>query len=175
MMDQPLPHLIGFAGKKRHGKNTAADLLPTPAWQQLAFADPIKKALDAMGFPEPVDKEKHIPEVGCSWRYLAQTLGTQWGRQTVSPNIWVNATRHRIESLFAHDYRVAVTDVRFPNEVDMIRELGGVVVLVQRPDAPDYADSHISENHVITPDYVVVNSGPPEGMLAQMRSLGIVA
>lgn len=81
--------------------------------------------------------------VKTSPRLILQQLGTECGRQIIHPEIWVNA-------LFA-DYKDTairengsiltkrpiypnwiITDVRFPNEADVIRKKGGIVIRVDR-------------------------------------------
>lgn len=79
-------------------------------------------------------------------RKLLQLLGTEGGREIIHPNIWVNA-------LFADynakgfDYKGSenkeikgdwiypnwiITDVRFPNEAQAIKDRGGIVIRVNR-------------------------------------------
>lgn len=62
-------------------------------------------------------------------RKILQLLGTECGREIIHPKIWVNA-------LFT-DYKPSIdhwiiTDVRFPNEIDAIRERGGIIIRVNR-------------------------------------------
>ena len=56
---------------------------------------------------------------------LLQLLGTEWGRNTISENIWVDCTINKIKALEKlHESRgdkkllFIITDARFPNEFD---------------------------------------------------------
>lgn len=93
-------------------------------------------------------------------RLLLQLLGTECGRQIIHPNIWCNSLmskyksrkatliskdcpRQDIYSLTEEDEIIygtigelypkwIITDVRFPNEADAIRERGGIIIRVNR-------------------------------------------
>lgn len=118
---------IGFCGLAGSGKDTAAAYLASVSgYSTYALASPIKKMLAAIGIYEPTreNKEKLIPEIGVSYRRLAQTLGTEWGRAN-SPDFWVNLAKTQVRG------NVIFTDIRFENEAKMIRESGGILVLVE--------------------------------------------
>jgi hypothetical protein len=72
---------------------------------------------------------------------------------------------------------VVVTDVRFPNEAQHIRDHGGLVVRVERPGAQDdgaaRGSSHPSESLVdtITPDRTLLNDGTLEDLATRVKSL----
>jgi hypothetical protein len=141
--------LIGLTGRAGSGKDTAAAaLISELSFQRFAFADPIKEGLSAMFGWDPARwsdrewKESALLGRNYSPRNLAQTLGTEWGRKIVHPDIWVHALESQI-NLFAHD-RVVITDVRFDNEARWIHEQGGWVIEVLRPDAAPVSE-HASE------------------------------
>jgi hypothetical protein len=97
-------------------------------------------------------KEEVIPEIGASPRKLMQTLGTDWGRNCIDKSLWLNSMRARIKGytdVANFGYRgaiVVVTDCRFDNEAELIKELGGLVVRVVRDETPEVGeDSHPSE------------------------------
>lgn len=71
-------------------------------------------------------------------RHLMQTLGTDWGRNLVHPDIWCDATRKKCARLIAEGKRVVVEDTRLPNEYWMCRRAvsGGLVVQIIREGAP---------------------------------------
>lgn len=60
-------------------------------------------------------------------RLLLQLIGTDLFRKQLHPNTWVNAS-------FANYLNNAwiFTDVRFPNEADSIKEIGGIIIRVNR-------------------------------------------
>lgn len=154
--------IIGITGKAGSGKDTVADFLCVErGYSKYSWAAPIKAALAAMGFPEPTDrdlKEAVIPGLGVSWRHLAQTLGTEWGRKQVHPDLWVMLAAHRMTE------RTVVADVRFENEAAMIREKGGFILhLVGRQADLGGHAGHESESGVQYArgsDAVIDNSYP---------------
>ncbi len=62
-------------------------------------------------------------------RKLLQLLGTEAGRQIIHPNIWVNA----LFSDYETDSKWIVTDVRFLNEAQAIKDKGGIMIRINRP------------------------------------------
>jgi hypothetical protein len=68
-----------------------------------------------------------------------QTLGTDWGRKRISPDIWANAMAERISRirqvsiLGDRPAKVIIDDVRFPNDWAMLKRLGGTIFAVRRP------------------------------------------
>ena len=92
-------------------------------------------------------KETHIREIGASSRRLQITLGTEWGREMIHPDLWVNIVRGGITSHRSkhRDARIVLDDMRFPNELQMVRELGGIPAAVLRPGFEVGKIAHVSE------------------------------
>ena len=89
-----------------------------------------------------------------SIRDLLQTFGTDICRQMIDPEIWVKMT---LNSLDPFELSI-LPDSRFPNERAAIKQMGGLLMLVNR-DLPG-KDGHISENQLDGEyDFVVENSG----------------
>ena len=148
--------IIGFTGPKQSGKSTAADYLVAGGFKRLSFAEPIKDIVWFLlqGFNlkhnyieqlMTTDKEVVIPELGVSARHVMQTLGTDWGRKLIHPDIWVMWMSKRLVTETA-DYLV-FEDVRFENEAALIRSLGGLIIHIDRGDLVS-DDSHISESGI---------------------------
>lgn len=167
------PKLIGLAGPARSGKDTVAKLLKTAVGnvESLAFADPIRNMLGAgFGFDErhfngPL-KEVQIDWIGKSYRQMAQTLGTEWGREQVNQNLWVLHAWERAKKFHAEGKHVVVTDVRFNNEADFLREHGATVWHVVRPNV-QAVQAHVSEAGILwsTEDFTIVNNSTVEDLL----------
>ena len=126
--------LLGLIGSAGCGKDTmATHLIKYHGFVQIANADPIKDAVCAiLGCSrEQLEHLKKtgekIPAVQCSARTLLQTIGTDWGRNLIHSDIWLNLVRGRITQILPTS-NVVVSDVRFFNEARMIRELGGALV-----------------------------------------------
>lgn len=150
--------IVGFTGRKRSGKDTAAGVLEAFGFKRLAFAGPIKAMIGALLEYQGVDDEtiyrmlegdlKEVPTPylgGRTPRYAMQKLGTEWGREMMCDTIWVDILR-RVARFFK---RVVVSDVRFPNEVEALKEDGGIIYRVNRPGLPP-ADDHPSEAQIDT-------------------------
>lgn len=117
-------------------------------------------------------KEVPIPALGKSPRQLLQTLGTEWGRQLVAPNVWI---------VLAHDqYRargpgMVITDVRFENEARWVRKNKGLVIHISRKDAAPVA-AHSSEGGVIMADddVIIYNDDSLEELQEKVNLLSVL-
>ena len=146
--------LIGITGKAGSGKDTLADAAVLEFGAiKYNFALPIKLALNAMfGWTmEMWDnrewKEEPIEWLGKSPRFLAQTLGTEWGREIIHPELW---TRIGMDHYWTHaktgtSAPFIIADVRFDNEVKRIHDMGGIVIRVVRPGQSDIRPVGLSE------------------------------
>lgn len=135
--------ILGLCGAAGSGKNTVADrLCRQHGWVQFGFADPVYAAVSAAtGIPVPRLRDRQVKEQPIEWlgkspRELLQTLGTEWGRNMVRDDIWVQIAMRQAEKCLSHlrgSGGVVITDVRFPNEVAAIKAAGGLVWKVSRP------------------------------------------
>jgi hypothetical protein len=161
LQDAPRPfRIIGFAGLAGAGKDTAADvLLKTGLYYKVSFAEPLKLMLQTLlrqrGCENPERyTDGDLKEQPCEYlegitpRWAMQSLGTEWGRVCISPDLWINTFKHRVRRLrdVHHVRGVVVTDVRFVNEVLAIRDLGGSVFRVIRGEQMPM--EHASERQV---------------------------
>lgn len=158
--------LIGFHGPKQSGKSTAAKVFTRLGYTEVAFADPLKRMMAALLFDMNIPtweidrmlwgdlKELELPELsGRAPRYAMQTLGTEWGRICMHPNFWVNIIKEQIAN-DPNQLRV-FSDVRFENEATVIRDMGGVIVHIERPGLPT-GDTHASEQGIARQDGDIV-------------------
>lgn len=171
--------LIGIAGKAGSGKTTVAQWLGKEHAAFLAaFAYPIKETLIGMfagltglswrHFEDRELKEAPLPVIGVSPRRLAQTLGTEFGRNCVHFDVWVMLME---EYLRAHQVwerpgqTIVLHDLRFENEAQWLRRNGGVIVHVSRGQgSPFNVASHPSEIGLVAEihDKVIRNDGTIE-------------
>lgn len=177
--------IIGIVGPKGSGKSTLAGLLVRRGFTRLSFAGPLKSMIRALLREQGASAETitrmvdgDLKEVGTSLlggrspRYAMQTLGTEWGRELIGHGFWLDSWATRAAAIDD----VACDDVRFLNEAERIRDLGGVVVRVVR-DLSTAVDSHVSETELsmIHPDHAVTNPPDvPEGMLTQLAAKGLL-
>lgn len=146
--------LIGLTGRAGAGKDTVAKHMANCAFTRYTLAMPLKMGLEAMldipldVWDDRVRKEQVIDWLGKSPRQVAQTLGTEWGRQMVHPNLWVMLMLRRWDEVRASTSpRMVVTDVRFDNEAQAIIDAGGTVWKVEREGVAPVA-AHVSEKGV---------------------------
>lgn len=144
MHDYPL---IGLHGKARSGKDTVASfILAARGGYIYSFADPIRAMLLPLGVDmrDPywlARKEEDIPAINASPRRLMQTLGTEWGRSLIHPELWLTLATQR---LINAGPGMIVSDVRFENEAEWVRSKRGRIIHIERPDAQAVAE-HASE------------------------------
>mgnify|MGYP001586797624 CR=1 FL=1 len=166
--------LIGIAGKAGSGKDTVAGYLCNAyGFVRYGLADPIKQMLEVLGVtPEcwqPEHKEQPIGPFGKSPRRMAQTLGTEWGRHLIHPDIWLLMADRFIDSA---QHSVVISDVRFENEAAWIRARGGQVWHLQRPSATA-VEAHTSEVGVSfrAGDGVLINDGSLSSLFQRIEQL----
>jgi hypothetical protein len=122
--------LCGYAGAGKDWVCTRlleqAESLGSPG-HRVALADDLRLEIEAlMGGKCPGLWAKPYSE---GIRFILQHYGTEF-RRAQDPDYWAKRTKARLMSL--ERLRV-VTDVRFGNEAEMIRGLGGIIVEVRAP------------------------------------------
>lgn len=144
--------LIGIAGPAQSGKSTLAGEFRRlvefrgKKYAEQPFAGPLKRMLAAIGV-DISDLSKNVPvpflDGSITPRVMMQSLGTEWGRSLL-PDLWLRVWQHELNK---QAHCVTVPDVRFDNEADLIRGLGGVIVhIVRKPTADMIAvPAHASE------------------------------
>ena len=166
--------IIGISGKKRSGKDTISNfLIDNYDFIKYGFADPIKDiAKIIFGFTDEQLygnlKEKIDDRWGISPRNFFQKFGTEYGRcifQEHFPEIFDNHNKKTLNKktlnkktlwvlVFKKWYlkkikenpsiKIVINDVRFIDEYNCIKELGGYILKVERNNL--IVDQHISEN-----------------------------
>lgn len=163
-----MKHVIGVCGPEGAGKSTVGKFLVEHYGAAvIPFAQPLKKMLEALGVPPRnlygslEDKLEPLDVLcGHSARWAAQALGTEWGRDLIGGEIWVNAWKAAVEATDQHI--IVADDLRFLNEAEAVHALGGHVVCVQRPEADDRQGltAHRSQEYWKLPhDATLTNSG----------------
>lgn len=101
-------------------------------------------------------------------REFLQILGTDAVRNNLHENAWVNALMADYKPAKMSEYNPSkwiVTDVRFPNEAQAIKDRGGVIVRVNRPGVGP-VNNHPSETSLNNWDfdYIIENNGTLEDL-----------
>ncbi len=146
--------IIGLTGPARSGKDTVARFLAQEhGFEFTSFAAPIRQFVAnlcgiSVGTLEGMKDIEH-PIFEKSPRVMMQTLGTEWGRNLIHPEIWAKIVEQKILDNKAHNTPLVVTDVRFDNEADLIRSHGGTIWSISRHQAKNYnVAPHSSENGI---------------------------
>lgn len=164
------PRLVAFAGRAGSGKSEAANiLLDDLHWTRVKFADILKSmlrayyemcGLDADEIDERLEGDlKETPDPflnGRTPRHAMQTIGGEWGRDLMDEKLWVSAWKRRVQLKLRAGYSVVVDDLRYQNEADAIRELGGEIIMLEGFNSRPLSD-HASELMDFDPDVVVRN------------------
>jgi len=160
------PSLLGISGRIGSGKSEAAKTLIDGGWVNIKMAGPLKDMLRAIGLTDR-HIEGDLKEVPCDIlggqtpRHAMKTLGKEWGRECIHPDLWTILARARIVTALAAGCNVVVDDVRFENEAALIRDLGGLVLGIDRGGQ---SGGHVSEGGIM-PDILYKNTGT----LAELR------
>jgi len=152
--------LIGLVGFIGSGKGTVADLLvERHGYNKESFAGSVKDAVSTIfGWDRSLlegdtIKSRAWREEPDAWwskrmgkdfspRLALQLMGTEAGREIFHSDLWIYSVERRINP----DKNYVIADVRFPNEIKMIQDLGGKIVRVTRGQKPEWYDTALKQN-----------------------------
>jgi hypothetical protein len=163
--------LIGFSGS---GKGTVADILVEyHDFSKISFADSVKDAATSIfGWPRHLlegdtEKSREFRECRDDWwserfgydftpRLALQLLGTESARAVFHDDIWIHTVERRMKYMREYEFEddFVIPDVRFPNEVKFIRNMGGFIVQVSRGKDPEWYDDALRVNRENNTDYM---------------------
>lgn len=177
--------LIGICGAKRSGKNTFAELVQRELSEyittQASWAELLKKsAYYALGMPKEIVnkdlyrlwadgfKEGHtvniVNSVGetihsISGREFLQFYGTEAHREIFGDNFWIEIFWSNND--FSETDFVFITDCRFDNEAQSVKDKGGIIIKIVNEKAESSIDKHDSESGISESiiDFVIENNG----------------
>ncbi len=105
-------------------------------------------------------------------RRILQWWGTEY-RRDQDPDYWTRAWGRKVEQLDLAHLHVLVDDVRFMNELQVIKEHGGLIVKIERPGF-DGANNHASETSLDAYhdwDGILLNNGTLDEFKAKVEQL----
>lgn len=177
--------LIGVTGKIGSGKSMTAEyLVRNHNFEEYSFATPLKKIGEIFGFSQKQlygtqqDKLEKHSYWGISARVFLQKVGTELFRcelTRVLPEMKLGTNTIWCE-IFKMKYNngefkknVVIPDVRFLDEANVIHELGGVIIRLDRETKENNShngtvSTHASEQEMekILADFVIDNNGNRE-------------
>ena len=177
------PKFIGLTGRAGCGKDSVRSILELDYHAQgLALADPIRDMLLTLMETSGVsiqygtrrELKESISELGYSYRQLAQTLGTEWGRLALSPDFWTGIADLRIQGFCVDTFNpttFVVSDIRYNTEAKWLRAKGGLIWEIRRPDAQKVR-AHSSEHGIDQSlvDQIILNDGTLSDLPDLVRS-----
>lgn len=162
--------IIGLGHAARVGKDTCAEILvERHGYTRVAFADALKD------FVYAIDEDVRLAVNLFGWegakanpvnRKKLVDVGNH-ARTIIGADVWIRAAMRRVTS-----GRTVITDMRYPNEVEAIRQVGGIIVKVERPGVdplPNVADQALANFDGW--DAVIVNDGSVDDLRGQLDHL----
>lgn len=173
--------------------NPGWDILEDNTWEIRKFADALKEIITILtGIPRADLEKIEVKQstLGSEWnrsvpcncceecgfekkiettvRDFHQIIGTDAIR-LYFPNAWVNALMNK----YKEDNKWIVTDVRFPNEADIIRKKGGILIRVIRVTTGDISThpTEIALDDYTEFDHIIYNHGSLEELEARLKSI----
>jgi len=174
--------LVGICGKAGAGKDTVGDyLVEKHGFEKISLAGPIKRlvqdifVLSDEEVNDRVLREQPMPDWdGWSVRRLLQFIGTDMFRKLLFEDIWVRSLWKRVSSDLENNY--VVTDVRFPNELEHLKNGGGdnflsIKVVRDGCDGTVGIQGHESEKYDLETDMVFENNDSFEDLFAKVDEI----
>ena len=147
---------------------------------------------ESVDYPTSTSTESHI--VKTTYRQFLQNLGTEAMRDGLHTNVWVNALFADYVPVvkewdeFGNDILVeypfwCITDMRFPNELEAVKEKGGITIRVVRshgytnPHTREYKEMPLSYHPSETAlddaefDYEIINDGTIEDLIEKVKEI----
>ncbi len=178
-----MKNIAFWSSTPQQGKTTAARFLMNDhGYVKVSFAAPlrfmIERLLHSAGYTYNEiqwflneGKEQNIDVIGASYRKLARTLGTDWGRNLIHPDIWVRVVEQKIIHIKAP---VCIDDLRFPNELELLRRHDFALVKLVRNTSRLDNDIHPSDlalRDFDDWDHVIENNGSLEELCSKVQDI----
>jgi hypothetical protein len=153
--------IIGICGFIGSGKDTIADYLVNfNGFRRESFANSLKDAVSQVfgwdrhlleGRTKEAREWREQPDAWWSNRlgmtitprWILQYWGTEVCRKAFHDDIWIASLENKLRN--SKD-DIVISDCRFPNEIQSIKNAGGIVIRVVRGPEPDWYDAAVSVN-----------------------------
>lgn len=177
------------------GKDTVADhMVAAYGFKKIQFAEPLKRAAEAVGIPphlliEPGGREE-VVTIGDVTLTVRQHLShiSRRLKELYGERVFLNQT---VEQCAQREQPIVISDIRYQHEFDWLRSVGGVLLRVWRVDLvpadwtppsrsdDDTGDTEEAEQSLSwSVDRMFVNMGTPgdpdweQGLTRTLRSVG---
>jgi len=152
--------IIGICGLIGSGKGTVADVLVDQGFTKVSFADKLKDGVstifgwDRAMLEGDTDESRQWreqrddfwsaeTEMEVTPRLVLQLFGTDCLRNGFHDGVWVSLLK---KHMLDNPGNYVIPDVRFRNEQNMIRKLGGEIWRIQRGDIPEWYGCAMLDN-----------------------------
>ena len=146
--------IIGIVGPIGSGKSCVGEYLVNKYnFKEYSFADSLKKSICSLYginkhllYGTQTDKELHIPYWDTNGRKLCQTIGTLF-RENIDQDFWIK--RMHLDILNNGDDKIVITDIRYPNELEYVKNnLDGLILFINRENTNYQNYNHESEKYL---------------------------
>lgn len=145
---------------------------------------------------ETLDMYEGLKLIKPTYRLLLQQMGTECGRDIIHPNLWVNALFSQYkakciptgDSIAEEDVSLQkeypnwiITDVRFPNELQAVKDRYGITIRVEREqncteeniEQFNFSLNHPSETALDNAsfEYTIENNGTIEELIEKVKEI----
>ena len=155
---------IGLIGGQRVGKDTVAEYIVNhfPKFKKLAFSDPLYKQCSK--FFNMKEKERRL------------LIGVGALTRSLQKDFYVNALKNKLSD----STNIIVTDCRFPNEFQMLKDQGFFIVrvnaltedVIKRGGDIEYLNAPSEIMHrMFKSDYVLWNTSTKEDLYYQIEQM----
>ena len=144
--------IIGICGLIGSGKGTVADILVDQGFKKVSFADKLKDGVstifgwDRSMLEGDTDESRAWRELRDDFwsnetkmevtpRLVLQLFGTDCMRNGFDDGVWVSLLK---KTILENPGNYVIPDVRFENEINMIRDIGGEIWWTKRGDNPEW-------------------------------------
>lgn len=157
--------IIAVNGTIGSGKDTFSSVFVANDWMRMSFANNLKDAVACIfGWDREMlegntaESRTWRNEADQYWsecfghpvtpRWVLQNFGTDVVREYMLDSMWIMSLKKELLSCTSP---VIITDCRFPNEIKMVRSMGGIIVEVQR-ELPEWYEEAAEMNIVLQND-----------------------
>tara|TARA_Y100000385_G_scaffold291510_1_gene369938 strand:+ start:3259 stop:3909 length:651 start_codon:yes stop_codon:yes gene_type:complete len=166
--------IIGLTGFIGSGKDTVANMLCDVGATQESFASPLKDVCASVFGWERHMLEgdtiasrdfRETPDIfwtrklgidNFTPRLALQLIGTDIMRNHFNSDIWISSMEYRLRK--SNSNIIVVSDARFQNELNLIKDMGGKVLTVVREDLPEWHDVAVKANQGSVPAKHTMNT-----------------
>jgi hypothetical protein len=187
--------VLAFGGPAEHGKSTSAkiaeDYFISVGWRikVISFADRLKEVckiifrLTDRDLNNTICKSTMRAHLGTTPREIMQKFGTEVCRDGISRHlpviadktIWTWNMEKDIEEITQENVAdvIIIPDLRFPDELSMLRQFNLIFINVTRPGLKSPAMNHSSEEGLLAckPDFNLLNDGTLDELKEKLHAI----